>query len=181
MFGPVNKRADGTYVFATPVGKGHVTLIAVKDIGFWARYSFDHREEVSAKELRVASETISWDSLVSTFTAVTGKQAVVVYQSIDDWMNNFLNVDEPIARNFKKGDAGAITFRKNFSAWWATFRDDKVKRDMAWIRRVHPNAYTVEKWMRENSYTGDNHGIRLLKNSEEGWGIRNNTSITSAL
>ncbi|KAI0083932.1 NAD(P)-binding protein [Irpex rosettiformis] len=154
IFGPQNKREDGTYVFATPLGKGHVPMIAVKDVGFWARYSFDHREEVSARDLEVASEMVTWDYLASTFTAVTGKKAVVVYQSIDDWMKNYHNVDEPVARNFKKGD-GTITFRKNFSAWWATYRDDNIKRDMDWIRSVHPDSYTLERWMRENGYDGD--------------------------
>lgn len=155
-------------------------MISVKDIGFWARYSFDHREEVSAKDLEVASEMVSWDRLVSAFTAVTGKKAVVLYQSTDDWMKNFIGVDDPLAWNFKGGD-GKTTWRKNFSAWWAGFRDDIIKRDMNWVRSVHPGSYTLEKWMRENNYTGDTPRFDLLKTVEEGWGIRPNFAVTSTL
>ena len=58
MFGPHNKRADGTYVFSTPIGQGHVPMIALSDLGFFARYSFDHRAEVSGKDLEVASDWV---------------------------------------------------------------------------------------------------------------------------
>lgn len=69
----------------------------------------------------------------------------------------------------------------------AMFRDDVAQRNMAWIRSIHPNAYTVERfvahssnilrsritdfldnrWMRENNYGGG--GDRsLLKIVEDG-------------
>lgn len=64
MFGPLNKREDGTFVFAAPVGDGHVPLITLEDLGWWARYTFDHREETSAKEFEVASEIVTWEDVV---------------------------------------------------------------------------------------------------------------------
>ncbi|KAI0705160.1 NAD(P)-binding protein [Cytidiella melzeri] len=178
--GPLNKRADGTYVFASPIGQGHVPMIALKDLGFWARYIYDHREEVSAKDLEVVSEMVSWDHLVSAFTAVTGKKAVALYQSTDDWMSNFNGVDEPVARNFSRG-GGTTTWRQNFTAWWASYRDDIIKRDVDWVRSVHPGTYTVERWMKENGYTGDVFNLSLLKNAEEGAGIRPIPSIVTTL
>lgn len=33
MYGPLNKRADGTVVFASPVGDGRIVLVALDDIG----------------------------------------------------------------------------------------------------------------------------------------------------
>ena len=44
---------DGTRVFSAPLGKGHVPIVSVTDIGYFARYIFDHRTETSGKELRV--------------------------------------------------------------------------------------------------------------------------------
>ena len=91
MFGPLNKRSDGTYVFAQPVGNGHVPMIALKDLGFFARYTFDHREETSGKDLQIASEMVSLDTIVNAFKAVTGKKAVALYQSLEEWFDNFTN------------------------------------------------------------------------------------------
>lgn len=57
-------RADGTVVFAAPVEGGRVPMITLKDLGWWARYAFDHRAETSARELNVTSERVGWDYLV---------------------------------------------------------------------------------------------------------------------
>jgi hypothetical protein len=88
MFGPINVRQDGTYVFATPVGNGHVPMIALSDLGWWARYTFDHREETSAQNLKISSDLVGWEYLRETFENVTGKKAVVIYQSVSEWFGN---------------------------------------------------------------------------------------------
>jgi len=166
MFGPLNHRADGTAVFVTPIGKGHVPMIALEDLGWWARYTFDHREETSGKDLEVASDWVGWDYLASTFTKVTGKPAVVVNQSLDEWFENLLDVDGPVANERQKGD-GTTTWRGNFSGWWSQFRDDVITRDMDWIRKIHPDGYTLEKWMKVHHYEGK-QDYSLLKNSADG-------------
>lgn len=151
MFGPLKRRKDGTVVFATPVGKGHVPMIALSDLGYFARYTFDHREETSGADLQIASELVDWEYLKTTFEKVTGQKAEVIYQSIDEWMNNWVNVERPVAYEDKVGE-GTTTWRKNFSAWWALWRDDIVKRDMAWIRKVNPHTRTLESWMKSQNY-----------------------------
>jgi hypothetical protein len=98
MFGPLNRRPDGTYVFATPIEKGHAPMIALSDIGWWARYVFDHRSETSGKDLKISSDWVSWDYLRETFEKVTGKKAVVVHQTIDEWMDNFNSVTDRVGR-----------------------------------------------------------------------------------
>lgn len=153
MFGPLTRRADGTYVFATPVGKGHVPMVALSDIGYFARYTFDRRELTSGQDLRVVSDMVGWDYLVSTFEKVTGKKAVAVYQTIDEWMANFTMADMPVA--YEKPHGQGMTWRQNFTGWWNTFRDDVLTRDMKWIKEVNPNGHTLESWMREVNYTGD--------------------------
>ncbi|KDQ59066.1 hypothetical protein JAAARDRAFT_192618 [Jaapia argillacea MUCL 33604] len=164
MFGPLNRRADGTFVFATPVQDGHVPMIALADLGWWARYTFDHREGTSTKDLEIATEMVTWPHLVSTFISVTNQKAVVVNQSLDDWFGNLVGVDRPVANEMGEG---STSFRQNFSSWWRLYRDDVVKRDMDWIKKVHPGGYTLERWMRETGYTGT-LGRDLLKNSEDG-------------
>ncbi|OCH84300.1 NAD(P)-binding protein [Obba rivulosa] len=179
MFGPLNKRDDGTFVFATPVGAGHVPMIALSDIGYFARYSFDRRTETSGRELEVASDMVGWDYLADTFRRVTGQKAEVLYLSYDDWCANFDGIDKPVA-NERKVEEGATSWKENFRRWWALYRDDLITRDMEWIRKVNPHGHTLESWMRHKGYIGElNHG--LLKNFEDGKGISPNWEMMSQL
>ncbi|KAI0668171.1 hypothetical protein C8Q78DRAFT_279650 [Trametes maxima] len=41
-------------------GNGHVPLIALTDVGFFARYLFDNREAMSAQELEVAGDRVDF-------------------------------------------------------------------------------------------------------------------------
>ncbi|KAI0085409.1 NAD(P)-binding protein [Irpex rosettiformis] len=178
LFGPVHKRADGTFVFASPVGQGHVTMIALEDLGWWARYVFDHRVDTSAKDLEVASDIVDWNYLVSTFKAVTGQKAVFLPLSIDEWMNLFDGTDKPVANERTFGD-GSTTWKDDFVAFWALWRDDVIKRDMDWIRSVHPGSYKLDRWMREQKYTGERQ--LMLKNVEDGKAVSPKLDVISQL
>ena len=179
MFGPLKRRTDGTAVFVTPVGRGHVPMIALTDLGFFARYTFDHREVVSGREMKIASDMVGWDYLKATFEKVTGRRAEVVHQTIEEWFGNFDGVDDPVA-NERKVD-GSTSWRQNFSAWWALWRDDVISRDMTWVRKVHPGALTLERWMRENNYTGELRRVTILKNTEDGKTIRPKRAVIERL
>ena len=114
MFGPIKRRSDGTHVFVSPIGNGSVPMIALADLGFWARFSFDNRNQVSGKELKVISQYVKWegpDGLVETFKRITGQKAVYVPQSVEEWMNNFTTTDIPVAADTSEG----TTWRKNFT------------------------------------------------------------------
>lgn len=179
MFGPLNRRPDGTVVFASPIGKGHVPMIALTDIGYFARYTFDHRAETSGQELLVTSDIVGWDYLVETFQKVTGEKAVVVHQSLEEWFKNFDGTDHPIANERAAGD-GSTTWRQNFTGWWAMWQNDFLPRDMDWIRSIHPQAMTLERWMREQKYDGT---LRrdVLKNAEDSKSPTINFEVTSTL
>jgi hypothetical protein len=65
---------DGTRVFAAPMGdKGRMPLIDLDDLGFYARYMFDHPREFEGRDLEVSSEHVSWKQLAETFTKVHPK------------------------------------------------------------------------------------------------------------
>jgi len=119
-------------------------MIALSDLGYYARYIFDHREEMSAVDLEVASDMVSWDYLVKTFTKVTGKKGEYVRQTLDEFFELRSAVaDKAVAHDLRKAEEQAaerknITFRENFSGL-----------------RIHPNRLDLEKWMREVKYTGD--------------------------
>src|SRR5258708_5680874 len=150
LLGPV-QRDDGTFVFNSPIGDGHMPLIALEDLGFFARYTFDHRLETSAKNLKIASDMVGWEYLVATFKKVTGKKAENNRESVEEWFSKIENADKPVAA---QGGPGSTTWAENFTGWWNGFRDDLHKRDMDWIRKINPKGYTLEKWMIENKYDG---------------------------
>ena len=168
MFGPIGQRPDGTFVFASPVGDGHVPMIALEDLGFFARYSFDHRAEVSAKDLEIATDWVNWDYLVATFTKVTGHKAEYLRQSLDSesWFRNWLRTDMPVANERSPGD-GTLTWQENFTAFWSMWRDDLITRDWEWLKKTNPKGYTLESWMRAKNYEGLRGGPSLLKNVED--------------
>jgi hypothetical protein len=172
MFGPHGRRDDGTYVFASPIGEGHIPMVALSDIGFFARYSFDNRALVSGKDLEIASDWVGWDYLVETFIKVTGQKAVYLYQPFDEWVGSFERADAPLANERPTGD-GSTTWKQNFRCWWNMWHDDLNKRDFEWIRKVNPNGHTLESWMRANNYTG-RYNRTLLKNAEDGKSPRYN-------
>ncbi|KAL5507415.1 hypothetical protein ACEPAH_6871 [Sanghuangporus vaninii] len=81
MIGPITRGVDSTFVFASPVGDGYVALISLRDIGFFAGYSFDHRQDVSGTDLEIASKMVAWDGpdgLVETSKHATRQKALHV-------------------------------------------------------------------------------------------------------
>lgn len=140
-------------MFPSAIQDGHIAFISLRDIGYFIRYTFDHRAETSARTLDVAGELISWDDMAKTFTKVTGHPAVHKRQTFDEWWENLTGSDAPVAQESVKGD-GSTTFKQNFTAFFKMWRDDIIVRDMGWVKSIHPKLQRVEDWMRENNYDG---------------------------
>ncbi|KAJ7284200.1 NAD(P)-binding protein [Mycena rebaudengoi] len=154
FLGPWNVREDGTRVFASILGDGHVSMMTLKDIGFWGRWIFDHRLATSGQDLKVASDMINWDNLVSTFTRVTGKPAVHLRLTEDEFWGYFINAEStPMAYDAKIGD-GTPTVKENYTMWYKVYRDDIIERDMEWVREIHPGTQDTEAWIRETGWMG---------------------------
>jgi len=168
ILGPV-QREDGTFVFNAPIGDGHIPMSALVDIGFFARYTFDHRAETSGKNLEIASEWVGWEYLVATFTKVTGHKAVYNRETLEEWLSHTENTEKPVAA---EGAPGSTSWGENFTGWWNAFRDDLNKRDMDWIRKTNPKGYTLERWMIENKYDGTLYKDPVLKIVADGKSLR---------
>ncbi len=146
-----------------------IPMIALADIGFFARYTFDHRAETSGKNLEIASEWVDWEHLVATFTKVTGKRAVYNRETVENWLSKIEGAEKPVAA---EGAPGSTSWAENFTGWWNAYRDDLNKRDMDWIRKINPNGYTLEGWMRENKYDGTLYKDPVLKIVADGKSLR---------
>jgi len=147
----LNVREDGTYVFAGPVGDAPAPLVALQDIAFWVRHALDNPEKTSGKDLEIASDVFTWEELVATFTKVTGKKAVYKRVTMDEFFDLFINADLQAATHNVRPTG---SWKKAIGGIWALLRDEVIKRDFDWIRSVHPNSLTLERWMRETQYDG---------------------------
>jgi len=166
---------DGTAVWALPLGNGHIPLIGLQDLGFFARWVFDNPSESSGKDVQVASHHASGKDIAEAFTKVTGKPAVYIPVTIDEYFDYFKNADAPVAPEAPEG----MTFRQNFTGFWNGWKDDIVHRDMEWLKSTHPGLRSVESWMREHEYNGVWKG--LLKSREDRDGVTINYDKVKAL
>jgi NmrA-like family len=150
LLGALPRRENGAVVFAVPTGDGHIPAICLEDIGWWVRYTFDHRAETSGQELKIATEMMTGDQLVETFTRVTGIPAIRRKMSVEE----YVSIYQPrLSRSIVKGQSGP-SVAETYSSMWRMYTDDLLKRDMEWIRRTHPTGYTLESWIREKGYDG---------------------------
>lgn len=149
-------------MFVAPIGdKGTIPLIALDDLGWWVRHIFDNVSSTAGKNIEIASQPSTFPEIVDTFKRVTGLPAEYKAVSMDEYFSLWNGDQVPVASAVPDGK----TWEGNFRAFFAGWRDNIVKRDMAWISSVHPPT-TLEKWMRDNEYTGTLAG-NLLKNTED--------------
>src|SRR5258708_2334028 len=160
----MNIREDGTRVFVSPIGEhGTIPLIALSDLGWWARHIFDSPKTTTGKHLKVASHPITWPQLVDTFKRVTGLPAEYKPVTMDAYFALWEGADQPVATQLAYG---TTSFEQNFRGFFSQWRDNIVHRDMDWLKSVHPRTKSVEQWMREEHYQGD-LSLSLLKNAED--------------
>ncbi|KAF5392656.1 hypothetical protein D9757_000948 [Collybiopsis confluens] len=151
LLGPLPKRdSNGNVVFAVPTGNGHIPAVCLEDVGWWVRYTFDHRAETSGQELKIATEFMTGDQLVETFTRVTGIPAIRKKMSVEEYVALYKPI---LDRSIVKGQPGP-SIGETYSAMWRIYTEDLFKRDMDWIRRTHPTGYTLESWIRTKGYDG---------------------------
>ena len=141
---------DGTRVFAAPLGKGHVPIITLADLGYFSRYIFDHPAETAGKNLELASDYLAWSDLAAAFTRVTGLPAIYQPVTYQQWLAAHPLKDAPAAVE----DPSGMSFADNFRAWWKLFEDDVCARDMEFCRRLHPKLQDIETWIRATGYDG---------------------------
>ncbi|KAF9064661.1 hypothetical protein BDP27DRAFT_1469180 [Rhodocollybia butyracea] len=152
LLGPLAKRENGHVVWAIPTGDGHIPAISLRDIGWWVRYTFDNRSETSGRELKIATEMMTVDQLVETFTRVTGVPAVHKRISIDEYLAVYPDrFSKPMVREEPEG----YTIGDLYRGVYNLVGDDLLTRDMEWIRRVHPTGHTLESFIKEKGFSGN--------------------------
>jgi hypothetical protein len=147
-------RADGTRVFALPLGDGHLPLMTLHDNGVFARIVFDDRAAWSGKTLNMLSHFATGLELAETLEKVAGVKAVYEPISLEKWIRELAIADAPVATTDPQG----ITVGQNFAMWWPGFQTSQLKnlktRDEVMLKKLHPGLQSLEEWMRETGYDG---------------------------
>ncbi|KAF5345841.1 hypothetical protein D9757_006993 [Collybiopsis confluens] len=161
---------DGSFAWINPATTGKFPFIALEDVGHYSLWLFDNLPESAGLDLRIVTDYASFSDIASTFTSVTGKQGVHKSVSLEE----YLPLVEPYPNapmNWAvgplngAGDVPTMSWRENFSAWWAYWNDgaDGVG-DLDFLTRIHPNRIkTVDEWMRKVGYDGRRKAGKVLK------------------
>jgi NmrA-like family len=154
---------DGTRVFAFPLGSGRLPLIALDDIGTFARLIFDSRATFSGATLGAVSHFATGTEVAETTARVAGVKAVYMPVTYEQWVSAHPLRDLP----FAKTDPTGPTFAQGFKMLWATFEDRLMDtyRDVDGLKALHPGLRTLEGWMRDTGYDGT--PVPFLKGSIE--------------
>lgn len=158
-YGPIGQRqSDGAVVFALPWGApgsdARFPLVALADVAFFARWLFAHPPSAAERvsEAAIVSQFISGTELAQTFERVTGKRAVYVPLSHEEFISALGPLQHaPLAREEPAGKTMGEFFRTSLRIWT---EPGQIVRDMEWIKRVHPGTLSVEQWMRQTGYDG---------------------------
>lgn len=115
--------------------------------------------------LKVATEEVSFQDIVNTFTKVTGKEAKhqylepeIYFPLAEPWPNAMVNwAAGPDAPR----DESTMTWRENFGAWWKYWGQGKCpKRDFGLMDKILPGRIrSLEEWMRKVDYDGKTRGV----------------------
>ncbi|KAJ3842043.1 hypothetical protein EV361DRAFT_446904 [Lentinula raphanica] len=152
LLGPLPKRENGVVVWELPTRDGHIPLISLKDIGWWARYTFDHRSETSGQELKIATDMMTAEEIVKTFTEVTGIPAVHRRVPIDDYLARY---PDRFSKPMVSGEPHGFTIGDTYRGVYTLMGDDIVTRDMEWIRRTYPTGHTLRSFIQEQGFDGN--------------------------
>ncbi|KAI1273578.1 hypothetical protein F5Y07DRAFT_252966 [Xylaria sp. FL0933] len=172
---------NDTAVWRVPLADGAVPFVALDDCGYYVKYLFDHPKEADGLDLAVALDHVTFTEFTRAYTKVTGHKArwddVDLHKHIENTFGP--KVDTPAGYNADPNDPATMSLRKNFTAFFETFRASGgnkgvLTRDYEFLDRIHPGRIrNVEQWLRREQEKGDlwtrtKDLSHVLKITEEG-------------
>lgn len=126
-------------IFRGPLaGDAKWPMVALDDIGAFARIMFGDRKAWAGKSLRIGSDAPKIKDAVDTFTRVTGVPAEYMPPSDSEFLASGLPNAHDVLNNF-------LFYRHGYS----------VPRDYEGLRKIHPRLRSFEDWLRETGWAGE--------------------------
>jgi hypothetical protein len=148
----------GTMIFSLPLGDTAMPLIALEDLGKYARWVFDNVGRSNGMTLKIVTEHIRWADLANDFTSVTGRPAVYKDVTLDEYFKSgvFPNPEAKVGHSVGQDDDTLLTYRQNFTGFWSMWKSGLVERDYHLLDEILPDRIrTVKEWMIKTGYTGE--------------------------
>jgi len=137
-------------LFKGPIsGDGRLQMIALDDLGSFTRIVVEDKSTWGGKTLKVASEELTMQEIVSSFEETTGIPAE--YKPLTE--HEFLSSGLPSAHDPLNN---MLMYKKGFFA----------KRDYEMLKSIHPKLKTFKQWLIETEWKGEHRTMR--KNAATG-------------
>ncbi len=125
-------------IFRGPLaGDAPWPMVALDDIGAFARIMLAEPETWAGRTLRIGSDAPTMAEAVATFEKVTGLPAAFLPPSDEAFLASGLPNAHDVLNNF-------LFYRHGHAA----------RRDYATLRKIHPGLRSFEAWLRETGWRG---------------------------
>jgi hypothetical protein len=164
------KQDDGSYLFKASIGQaGSMPLVSLDDLGWFARYMFEHPDEFRGDLLSVGIEHASGQKIAEAFTAVTGLPARFVPNTRQETEEALPEFKLGTAHSPGYEDPTLVTTRQMFVPWWNIWAESIGNtglwtRDYERLDAIKPDRIrSVEQWMRSTGYKADMEPRNMLR------------------
>ncbi len=135
QMGP-KKQADGTFVFALPLGEKRLPGIAADDIGKCAFGIFKRGAQFIGKTVGIAGEHLTGKQMAASLTRALGQK--VVYQHVP--FDEYRGLDFPAAKDL----ANMFQFQHDFEVDFCAARNVELSRSL------NPSLLSFDGWLLKN-------------------------------
>jgi nucleoside-diphosphate-sugar epimerase len=156
------------YIFAAPLKDGTMPLIHLEDLARYVLWALENPSESNGLTFGAATAHTTWPEVVSSFTKLTGKQAIYDDIPISQWITSrfgaFSSSKIGVAIAGEK-DESLQTWTEDFTKWWELYQaagesaggdgQGFIKRDYAFLDRILPERVrSIGEWMEKVGYDG---------------------------
>lgn len=164
------KQDDGSYLFKLSIGEsGSMPLVSLDDLGWFARYMFEHPEQFRGDLLSVGIEHASGHKIAESFAAVTGRPAHFVPRTRKETEDMLPEIKLGTAHSPGYEDPTLVTMREMFVPWWNIWAESHGNtglwtRDYERLDTIKPDRIrSIEQWMKVVGYKADTEPRDVLR------------------
>ncbi|KAF7554097.1 hypothetical protein G7Z17_g3166 [Cylindrodendrum hubeiense] len=160
----------GEYVFRAFLGdKGSMALVSLVELGWFARYMFEHPEEFVGDLLSVGIQHVTGQMMADAFVTVTGQKARYEPLTKQELESSFTTVKMGTGHSPGYDDPTLVTWRQMFVPWWTIWHESHGNtglwtKDYERLDKIKPDRMkNIEEWMRSVDYKAGMKARIVLK------------------
>ncbi|CAF1016611.1 unnamed protein product [Rotaria sordida] len=156
VFLPKKDPADSDQlIFTFPMADKPIVLVALDDIAWFVKYSFENPNKSIGKNYYIAGDNITMDELVRTFSEITGIRAKYDDMPLEKYVETM--------REKKHID---FDRKENFIGFFQQFLQEKVNRNFNALKTIHPDLLNWRQWLVKTGWKGERGTINTSSDTE---------------